>query len=113
MAAANPYRWADRHLTSGETLAVADQNAARILLRDGVRFVVPPWPEPLLKDTDRRVADQKAMLDAATPEPQRQQLFANYHVNWVLDVTGRAKFLDQDAKEILRGPGKQRLLRIS
>jgi hypothetical protein len=112
VVAANPYRWADHHLTSGEIMAVADQNAARILLRDGVRFVVPPWPEPLLEDTALRVSDQKAMLDAATPEAQRKQLFASYHVNWVLDVNGRAKFLDQDAKEILNGPGRQRLLRI-
>jgi hypothetical protein len=109
---ANGYGWAERHLSSGETAVVSDQSVARILLRDGVRFVVPPWPEPLLNDGPRRVDDQRAMLDARTPEPRRHELFANYGVDWVLDSTGHARWLDQYALEIVHGPAMQRLLRI-
>ena len=110
---ADRYQWAGRHLTSREIVAVANQRAARMLLRDGVRFVVPPWPEPSLDDIPRRTADQKAMLDVGTPGPQRRRLFTSYRVDWVLDVAGKATWLDQYAREILPGPGHQRLLRIS
>jgi hypothetical protein len=113
VAAANPYGWAEQHLASGEVVVVTNQRAARILLRDGVRFVVPPWPEPLLHDIPMRMADQNAMLDARTSESERKRLFAKYRIDWVLDLTGRFRWLDRYALEVVHGPDKQRLIRIS
>jgi alpha-1,6-mannosyltransferase len=106
------YGWAERHIAVGDVVLSDNRDAARALLRDGARFVTPPWPDPFLSDETQRAADQATMLNPATPAARRRELLDRYGVDWILTTTDGTGWVDSFAAEAVDGPGRRRLLKL-
>jgi hypothetical protein len=80
------YDWAARHVDRGETLLSDGYFAPRLLPGYGVDLVAPPWPDPVLGETERgrRLAATARYLDPATGRAGREAVVRRYRVRWVL-----------------------------
>ncbi|MEV0606476.1 hypothetical protein AB0I61_08930 [Polymorphospora rubra] len=107
------FGWVDRAVAPGSVVLTGNAPAGRALLAFEIRSVAPPWPDPLLADEDRRLAEQAELVDAATPDPRRRALLTAYGVDWILDLDGSYGWADGYASTVVEGPGKSRLLKVA
>jgi hypothetical protein len=106
------WSWVADATGRGAVVATDNVGASRGLLADEVRFVAPPWPDPLLPDEASRRADLTELLAADTPEPRREELIRRYGVTWVLDTRGAFGWADPLSTQVIDGHGMARLLRV-